>query len=59
MRYLIFVQTLQNNTLKFEVSSYEIIDGDFVRFFDERRKEFKSFHASRCEIKELPEGVDR
>lgn len=55
MKYLIQVQTIQNTTLTFTVSSYEIIDGDFVRFFDERRKEYKSFHASRCEIKELRE----
>jgi len=56
MKYIIQVQTIQNTTLTFTVPSYEIIEGDFVRFFDERRKEYKSFHASRCEIKEIPDS---
>lgn len=54
-RYRISVLTLQGHSLTFHVSKYEITDGDFVDFFDERTKKQKRFHASRCEITVIEE----
>ncbi len=54
MRYKISILTLQNNTLTFTVSSYDVVDG-FVMFTDEVTREKKRFHGSRCEIKEVGE----
>jgi hypothetical protein len=54
-RYRITVLTLQNSTLTFHVSSYTIEDGDFIVFIDEKTKDKKQFHASRCEIAEVRE----
>ena len=48
-KFKIFVKTLQNNILKFSVDEYEIKDG-FVKFFDTKTKENKSFACSNCEI---------
>jgi non-homologous end joining protein Ku len=52
--FRIQVKTIQDtNILTFTVDSYEIVEGDFVRFLDKRYNEYKLFHASRCEIKEI------
>jgi hypothetical protein len=53
IKYKIAVLTLQGKTFTFTVSKYEIVDGDFVEFIDAYTGEKKSFHASRCEIKEI------
>lgn len=55
-RYKIFVLTLQEKTLVFHVSEYEITEGDFVEFIDEVTGNPKKFHASRCEIEEVNTG---
>lgn len=55
-RYKINVQTLKGNFLTFTVSKYEITDGDFVEFTDERTDKHKKFHASNCEIEEVQYG---
>ena len=52
-KFTIVVLTLQGNFLTFTVSKYEIIDGDFVEFVDERTGKRKRFHSSRCEINEV------
>lgn len=54
MRYKIIVLTLQNNTLTFTVSKYDLVDG-FVVFIDEYTGKKKRFHSSRCEIDEVNE----
>ncbi len=48
-KFKIFVKTLQNNILKFSVDNYKVEDG-FVKFFDARTNENKSFACSNCEI---------
>jgi len=55
-KYKISVRTLQGVPLTFTVSSYQIVEGDFVEFIDERSPERKKlkFHASNCEIAEVP-----
>lgn len=52
-RHRITILTLQGKVLTFHVSSYEIIDGDFIKFTDEKTGEVKKFHSSRCEIEEV------
>jgi hypothetical protein len=52
-RYKINVLTLQGDRLTFTVSEYEIADGGFVTFTDEKTGKHKRFHASRCEIEEV------
>lgn len=54
MRYRITILTLQNNTLTFTVSEYNLIDG-FIVFVDEYTGKTKRFHSSRCEIDEVRE----
>lgn len=51
--FKIQVKTIQGTILTYTVKSYTVEDGDFIRFFDEKYKEYKSFHASNCEIKEI------
>ena len=53
MRYRISVLTLNEIQLTFTVSRYEITDGNFVEFTDEKTGQHKKFHASRCEITEV------
>lgn len=53
-RYKISVLTLQNVNLTFHVASYEVVEGDFIVFVDEKTGQEKRFHASRCEISEVP-----
>jgi hypothetical protein len=53
--FRIQVRTIQDSTLTYTVQSYTIEEGDFVKFYDEKYKEYKLFHASRCEIKEINE----
>jgi hypothetical protein len=55
-RYKIQVLTLQGSNLTFTVNKYDIAPGDFVEFVDEKTGEKKSFHSSRCEIKEFDDG---
>jgi len=52
-RYKIIVLTLIGKTLTFTVSEYKITEGDFVEFIDEKTGQKQTFHASRCEIKEV------
>ena len=52
-RFRISVLTLQGRSLTFTVSKYKISEGDFVEFIDEKTKDHKKFHASRCEINEV------
>jgi hypothetical protein len=54
MMYKIQVHTLHGNILTYSVDSYSITDGDFVTFVDKKTGEKKSFHASNCEIYEVP-----
>ncbi len=51
-RYRITVLTLQGNCLTFKVSKYEIIEGNFIKFIDEKTGKLKKFHSSRIEIEE-------
>lgn len=51
--FKIQVKTIQGTILTYTVQKYEIVDGDFVKFFDERTREIKLFHSSNCEIKEV------
>lgn len=56
-RYRITVLTLQGNCLTFkEVESYEILEGDIIKFFDKKSKKHKRFHSSRVEIEEEKYG---
>ena len=55
-RYKIQYLTLQGKSLTFTVSKYDITEGDFVEFVDERTGSHKKFHASRCEITEVEDG---
>jgi len=55
-RFRISILTLQGKSLTFTVSEYKIVEGDFVEFIDERTKQHKKFHASRCEIDEVEES---
>ena len=52
-RFRISILTLQGKSLTFTVSKYNITDGDFVEFIDEKTGDHKKFHASRCEIDEV------
>lgn len=52
-KYKIFVKTLQDKILLFNVDSYDIIEGDFVRFTDSKTGSVKQFHSSSCEINEI------
>lgn len=54
-RYRITVLTLQGNFLTFKVNKYEIIQGDFIQFVDEKTGKTKKFHSSRIEIEEEKE----
>jgi hypothetical protein len=51
--FRIQVKTIQGTILTFSVENYTIEEGDFVKFFDEKYKEWKQFHSSNCEIKEV------
>ncbi len=44
---------MQGVTLHYSVSKYEITEGDFIKFTDEKTNKIKIFHASRCEIDEV------
>lgn len=55
-RYKIKILTLQGVTLYFTVSNYTIIEGNFIKFTDEKTGNKKIFHASRCEIDEISTG---
>ena len=55
-RYKINVLTLQGVNLRFTVSKYEVIDGDFIEFIDEKTGRKLNFHSSRCEIEEVKDG---
>lgn len=57
-RYKIIILTLQNRTLTFHVSKYEITEGDFIEFDDEVTGVHKKFHTSRCEIEEVKYARD-
>jgi len=52
-RYKIQYLTLQGKYLTFTVSKYEVTDGAFVEFTDEKNGQKKKFHSSRCEITEV------
>lgn len=54
-RYKINVLTLRGDLLTFHVSKYDIIDGDYVQFIDEKTQKLKKFHSSRVEIEEVKE----
>lgn len=51
--FKIQVKTVQGTILTYTVKAYTIEPGDFLKFFDEKYKEYKQFHASNCEIKEI------
>ena len=55
-RFRISILTLQGKSLTFTVSKYDITDGDFVEFTDEKTGDHKKFHASRCEIDEVEDN---
>lgn len=57
--FRIQVKTIQGTILTYTVKSYTVEEGDFVKFYDEKYKEYKAFHASNCEIKELPEEATK
>ena len=57
-RYKIKVLTLQGVNLNFTVSKYEITEGDFIEFIDEKTQRKLKFHGSRCEIEEVNDGRD-
>ena len=52
-RYRLTILTLQGNELTFHVSNFDITEGDFVEFIDEKTGKHKKFHASRVEIEEM------
>lgn len=49
-RYRINVKTLDGKQLFFTTTTYEIVDGVFVKFFDKIKDQYKMFHVSNCEI---------
>lgn len=51
-KYIIAYLTLQGKTFTYTVSNYEIVEGNFVEFTDEKTGEKKRLHSSRCEINE-------
>lgn len=53
MRYKISVKVLQGKILTFSVNNYEIVEGNFIRFEDEKTRKIKRFHSSNCEIEEV------
>ena len=55
-RYKIQYLTLQGKSLTFTVSNYDITEGDFIEFIDEKTGVKKKFHCSRCEISEVEDG---
>lgn len=57
--FRIQVKTIQGTILTYTVDSYTVEEGDFVKFYDKKYKEYKAFHASNCEIKEIPDEVER
>ena len=52
LRWKINVLTLDGNRLVYHVSDYSIVEGNFIKFTDEKTGDIKKFHASRCEIEE-------
>ena len=56
MKYQIFVKTVQDKILVYNnVSSYIVLPGDFIEFVDEKTKETKQYHASKCDINKVEE----
>ena len=53
MAYKIHVKSIQGTILTFTVEAYDIEEGDFVCFIDEKTDIPKRFHASNCEISEV------
>jgi len=56
-RYKIKILTLQGVTLHFTVAEYKILEGNFIKFTDEKTNKIKIFHASRCEIDEVEHAI--
>jgi len=56
-RYRITILSIQGMFLTFHVDKYEITEGDFISFLDNKTKKSKKFHASRCEIEEIGNGI--
>lgn len=56
MRFKISVKTIQGAILTFSVNKYEIEDGYFVKFLDEKTGRIKRFPSSSCEIQEVKEN---
>ncbi len=52
-RYRLQVLTLRGVTLTFTVSSYEIVEGGFIKFIDEKTGRELCFHSSRTEIEKV------
>lgn len=52
-KYRIQYWPFQGSSLTFTVSEYEIIEGDFIQFTDEKTGKVKRLHSSRCEITEV------
>lgn len=57
--FRIQVKTIQGTILTYTVKTYTVEEGDFVKFYDEKYKEYKAFHASNCEIKEINDGGEQ
>lgn len=54
-RYRITILSLQGQILTFHVSKYEIVEGEFIQFTDEKDSKVKKFHSSKAEIVEEKE----
>jgi len=54
MKYQICVKTIHGKILIYNnVSSYKVIDGDFLEFIDDKTQEIKQYHASNCEVNKV------
>lgn len=52
-KYRISVVTPSGNKLSFQISDYEILDGNMIRFFDQKYAVYKIFDSRLCEIEEV------
>jgi len=55
MSYKIFVRTVNDDVLTFSVDSYEIEEGNIIKFLDKRTNKIKRFASSNYEIEEVKE----
>jgi hypothetical protein len=52
-KYKIIIHLSDYQRLTFHVQNYERVDDTFIRFYDERKNEWRRFSSRICEIIEL------